>query len=331
MKNSEEMILDLLNRREEYIIKNSKLKKRLVLCTFSCAVVLTSVLMFPKVIKEPENEVKPYIENSTNMTFGTEISLFVPQTKSPGTDSFSEDELAHIEVIIDGDKSYTQMKTDEYKKAGIPEILSDSDFGEKLGNITELYPESSPISTPCSEEPSLKDCEVFSYAPACNDAILIVSGNNKCSLFIFNCFYEEGHSMKEILDIFAVTSAEEVRSIDYSAITNEASLASSVFEGKIKNPNEISSILSILNSIEPFKRASSLSGDPDWLNSAREEYKNSGKIIMIEAQIVLSDGLSINFTYEPYLGSGYIDGHYFLSEEENKTFCKIFSKEDFIL
>ena len=122
------------------------------------------------------------------------LSAFVStMTKDPDSDAYGDDELRHVDVILQGNRLYDQIPESEYASYGIDGTLQKSDFGESLGTITEIGPYSEAVlSTPCSQEPTLAGCEVFYYKPVGCEAMIIVRGNGHCSLFRFMCFTEEG-------------------------------------------------------------------------------------------------------------------------------------------
>ncbi len=255
------------------------------------------------------------------------ISLFEATPKASDEDSFGEDELRHIDVTLDGYKFYTQLKKSDYSKYGIKPYLKKSDFGKKLGVITEIDGDSKDLKTPCSQEPTLAGCEVYLYKPVDSEAVIIVKGNGHCSLFYFLTFAEEGHSYNENYEIFNVSSAGDIERIDYSVKKPDGAIIVTTEKGSITDKNDIKKFVNITKGLRPYIRESAVSGDPEWLNDAREEYKkNKENIVYIDASIVLKNGLSIPFDYEPNLGTGYVPEHFFLSEADNAVMSKLFKR-----
>ena len=54
--------------------------------------------------------------------------------------------------------------------------------------------------------------------------------------------------------------------------------------------------------------------------------KNNSEKAEIAISLVLKNGLTMHITYQPNLGTGYIPGHFFLSEEENAVMRKMFQE-----
>ncbi|MBR5513898.1 MAG: hypothetical protein IKV85_07945 [Ruminococcus sp.] len=250
-------------------------------------------------------------------------------TKDHDSDAYGEDELHHVDVILQGNRLYDQIPESEYAFYGINGTLQESDFGESLGTITEIGPHSEDVlSTPCSQEPTLAGCEVFYYKPVNCEAMIIVRGNGHCSLFRFMWFTEEGFSYADEYNVFHVLSANDIERIDYEIRKSDGALIITAYKGVIKETSSIQAFFDITTNLKPYVHESALSGDPDWMNEAREEYwqKNDDHHVDIETTIVLKNGLTMALTYQPNLGTGYISGHYFLSEADNEIMRKMFGQ-----
>lgn len=328
MKNSDEMVKSLFERREQYMAEQKR-KKKIVLITITslCCMCFAAVLGIR--IFQVRNNTVPQINTLPTETpqEKIQISLFDITPQEPTKDSFGIDELRHIDVILNGSKVYSQLEESDYTKYGIKSYLEESDFGDKIGTITETDNLSKALNTPCSQEPTLVGCEVFLYAPANCEALLIVKGRNNCSLFLFSCFSEQGHGYHEEYAIFNVVSSKDVARIDYCISKPDGGMFITTAEGSITDPSDLNAFINITKKLVPYVRESTLSGDPDWLNTAREEYNsNDENRISIEASVILKNGLSMPFSYEPNLGTGYVTGHYFLSEEDNAIMRKIFQE-----
>ena len=243
------------------------------------------------------------------------------------TDYYGEDELQHVDVILQGNRLYEQIPESEYTSYGIGKNLQKSDFGEFIGSITEIGPYSEDVlSTPCSQEPAIAGCEVFYYQPVNCDAVIIVRGKGHCSLFRFMNFTEEGFGYSDNYKVFNVLSADDIARIDYQIEKPDGTLIVKKSEGSITDISDIQSFFNITMALKPYIRENALSGDPEWLNEAREEYKQSGidNQVYVEASVILKNGLVMDFSYQPNLGTGYIPGHFFLSEEDNAVMRKMF-------
>ena len=254
------------------------------------------------------------------------ISPFISSPKDPDSDYFGEDELEHIDIILNGNRLYKQFSESEYKYYGIENTLKKSDFGEFIGTIKEIgsYSDSA-VSAPCSQEPTLNGCEVYFYKPVNCEAIIIVYGNDHCSLFRFSCFTKNGFSFADEYKVFNVSSSDDIERVDYTVRIPEGSLIVKTAEGNISAETEINSFFSITKKLKSYTH-NTLTGSPEWLNDAREKHKqlNENKQIYIEASVILKNGLSMSLSYQPNLGTGYIPGHFFLSESDNATMKKLF-------
>lgn len=255
------------------------------------------------------------------------LSAFASTVKDPNSDAYGDDELHHVDVILQGNRLYKQIPESEYASYGIGYTLQESDFGELLGTITEIGPYTEEVlSTPCSQEPNIAGCKVFLYQPVNCEAMIIVRGNGHCSLFNFVYFTEEGFSYADEYNVFRVLSANDIERIDYEIRKPDGALIVTTDEGRITDKSSIRAFFDITMNLKPYANESALSGDPDWLNVAREEYRQSSadNHVDVEASIILKNGLAMKISYQPNLGTGYISGHYFLSESDNAVMRKMF-------
>ncbi len=359
MKSSDEMVKSLFERRKQYISEQNKKRKNAVKITASLAACFT-VIVVAVIVVAPilsDNNIAPFVDNenitssvNTEKTTSSlksdfipsdpqnyttlnnekiQISLFETSQKDPDSDYFGEDELQHVDVILQGNRLYEQIPENEYSYYGIGKTLQKSDFGEFIGTITEIGPYSEDVlSTPCSQEPAIAGCEVFYYQPVNCDAVIIVRGNDHCSLFRFMNFTEEGFGYSDNYKVFNVLSAEDIARIDYQIEKPDGTLIVKKSQGSITDISDIQSFFNITMTLKPYIRENALSGDPEWLNEAREEYKQSSfdNQVYVEASVVLKNGLVMDFSYQPNLGTGYIPGHFFLSEEDNAVMIKMFQE-----
>ncbi len=367
MKNSDEMVKSLFERREQYITEQNKKKKKAMRITTSLAacfivIVMVAVAAVPTLLNDTNTTLpigngettvnsettKPFTDKATTTTPTKnedtqsvekdhpitdsgiiKISLFNALLKDPDTDFFGEDELHHIDVILKGNRLYEQIPESEYASYGIGKGLQKSDFGEFVGTIIEVGNSSeADASVPCSQEPTLAGCEVFFYKPVNCEAIIIVRGNEHCSLFRFKYFTEEGIGYSDEYKIFNVLTADDILRIDYRIEIPNGAIIATKKEGSITNSSELKAFFDITMGLKPYANASALSGDPKWMIEAREEYKklSNDEQIYIEASVVLKNGLSMPFSYQPNLGTGYVPGHLFLSEENNTIMRQMFQE-----
>ncbi len=332
MKNYDELTDGLLERRDHYVAEQKRKKRRALgittsLCCF-CTVALLSLGMWQDnvAVNGPQSE-----NNSNTVAVDGKnqiaISLFPASEKSSDTDAFGEDEHRHIDVILQGNRRYIQLEKSFFTNYGINNLtLSESDFGEKIGIITEIGPETSALSTPCSQEPNLSGCEVYRYSPVGSEAIIVVKGNGHCSLFAFEYFTEQGHSMNEKYAIYSVFSAVDIVSLNYDIIRYENTNIK-VKSGTITERADIRNFYEITKALTPYKNESNLSGDPAWMTEARAIYwaeDNIDNRYNVEITITLKNNISFKLAYTPNLGTGYFDGHKFLSAEQNQMLKDMF-------
>ncbi len=367
MKNSDEMVKSLFERREQYITEQNKKRKKAIKITTSLAacfivIVIVAVAAVPTLLNDINTTLpigsgettvnsettKPFTDNA-NTTFPIKnedtqsvekdhpitdsgkikISLFNSSPKDPDTDYFGEDELHHVDVILKGNRLYEQIPESEYTSYGIGKTLQKSDFGELVGTIIEVgHSSEADVSVPCSQEPTLAGCEVFFYKPVNCEAIIIVRGNEHCSLFHFKCFTEEGISYSDEYKIFNVLTADDILRIDYRIEIPNGAIIVTKKEGSITNYSDLKEFFDITMNLKPYSNASALSGDPEWMIEAREEYRklSADEQIYVEASIILKNGLSMTFSYQPNLGTGYVPGHLFLSKENNTIMRQMFQE-----
>ncbi len=316
MKSCEEMVSNLLERRECYELEKKRKKTamlRLTICLGGvCLIAFVCFLTGQdKALKENRQ--------GENGKYGIPVSSFEASLPDSDTDSFGADELEHIEVIIDENRIYTQLDESEYEKCGIGTELSESDFGESLGIITEIASWSEAVGTPCSQEPGLANCEVYYYAPANCEAAIIVKGNGHCSVFVFRGFSCEGHSIKEALTILGINSGDDISSVSFNVRNIVGETVKNVV---IDDADGKNSIYNIFTQLKPYTSDNSVQGTPGWLLAATESYDYS-TALFVEISIENNCRFSFITEYQPYLGSGYIDLHEMLSSEQNDVLMNL--------
>ena len=142
-------------------------------------------------VSNPESSSAPQ-DNSTPQSTESQSSNQTPDIPSvkgyykpfsatidPDVDSFSEDELHHIDIRTSFG-FYHQLTLDEYTSNGISSTVSTTDFGEFIGKIIEVNDYDYHGNAAESQEPTLAGAEVYYYAPKGNNkAFIIVKQNNK--------------------------------------------------------------------------------------------------------------------------------------------------------
>lgn len=234
----------------------------------------------------------------------------------------TEDHNAPIDLVLDSDRIYTQIKQEEYELYGIDStsLISD-DFGKKLGKISSIRDLSKAKDSPCSTDPAIKNCKVYSYAKIDSEAVVIVKGNDCCSVFVFSDFISEGHSLNEKFLIFSADSSQDILSLEYEATKTDGSSDQVVSSGETYYKNYINNFYNIASNLQPYENDSNLSGDPDWLTQARSEYKNP---VDVKITVKLKNGLFFVVDYYPNLATGFFEGHLPVTSADNDILKKVF-------
>lgn len=147
----------------------------------------------------------------------------------------------YVELYIDCERSYAQVPREEYALYGIDEeSLSKEDFGEKIGKIRIATGSSDPDVKIFSRDLALEDCKAYYYAPAQGEGLIIVKGNDCCSVFAFIGFIAGDHSLNDIFLVFDGNTAEDIESLSYS---------SSAATGETFYRNYIDSFYTIMQSV----------------------------------------------------------------------------------
>ena len=196
MKNYKEMADSVFGRSNE-IIKNNRIRKRKIMkiitvSTMSCCCV--AVLLVVGVLKNEqggffinlpnhtESEKNPPVSESQNGNSSYEntfpIKLFMPSSQDPNADSFAEDEAAHVDVVLNNSIVYRQLLPEEYEEYGFAEELEQTDFGERIGEVAEIYHDKENSAVVGSQDPVLKGCQAYYYAHTNKAAIIVKNEEN---------------------------------------------------------------------------------------------------------------------------------------------------------
>ncbi len=291
----------------------------------ACISLATCLLLIGGGRKTPPNDEtlsEPAVSTENGM-----LSPFAATPPSDGEDWFAEDELRHVEIILQGNMVYTQLGEAECRTFVKDGRLDTTAYGEKLGTVKEIGAWDKADTGPCSQEPNLRGCDVFWYAPIDCQGLIIVEGNGHCNLFEFCGFSEEGHSIAEVLDVKGAHGAEDIEILSYNIQVPTGTLTEVQKVSVVTASEEIAAVTEIITKLKPYVRESNLSGDPEWLCEAREEYKKLDKEqqTIINVKLLLKNGLWLGFDYQPNLGSGFIYGNHFLSEEDSDILKAIFN------
>lgn len=114
----------------------------------------------------------------------------------PDSDGYGTDSLNSAEVIVLGSR-YIQLEISEYEKYNISDTVSESDFGEFIGTVSEI----SDCPIVC-ENPCLSGADVYYYAPDDSSSVIIVKKAEQCSIFVLQdttAAFDEINPVSEVL------------------------------------------------------------------------------------------------------------------------------------
>lgn len=274
-------------------------------------VILFAIQNYPQV-----KENQPVI----NDNYEIDVSLFTPSAKDPDLDFTKDPQYTpHIDVIINGNQIYTQISIDKLKELGFKPTLHSSDFGEYIGTVSITNSYKSPTQSPCSTDIVLANSNVYYYAPINCQSMIIVQSDTLCSVFAFDGFIDDGHNMSELYSIFGVKTSKDIESIEF--FIKENSKQDFINHSTLTSEKDIKTFFLITNSLIGYKNENPHLGTPDWLDDALRNYDER---LYIDITVKLYNGLSFEIQYQPNLGTGYIDGYFFLTKEQNVKLKEIF-------
>ena len=247
-------------------------------------------------------------------------------TVDPYSDAYGEDELHLVSVIISG-RYYYQLDTSEHPAHNISAVVSDSDFGEYVGRITELCEhDDSSKYTVSSQEPNLSGADVYYYAPADSSAVIIVKKGEQCSIFVFNGMTtatDENSAFAETFKVYGAYSADDIESISFTITVPNGAVYEVAQAGTITDRNRIASIVDVLYQLKAENTSDSASATPQWVIDAWEACRADPSAYTMEDitfDIVFKNGTVLkDIIYQPFIGNGYIAGMQELTPEQNIT------------
>ncbi len=333
-RTNEEIRNEILKRKKELDSHSSKQKK--VIC-FSALAVMCCIISVAAVIKNGQYQL-PTASTTAKTTPATTaaqqqplqntiaVSLFEKTEKNPEADSFSQEELHHVDVVLNGDLTFRQLLPDEYSKYGFELTLTQSDFGEYLGKIVETS-KNDPNIKIGSQEPSLKNSEVY-YHSAKGKTALIAKNNQHCSIFVLTGISK---SLAETYSIYGIESENDIAYLTYYIYGLVDDDYSQIETAKITDRNKIKSFYGITKSLTPYEVSDGISATPDWLNEAWDEYKKNPEKYNredITVNIHLNNGMILeNISYQPYLATGFVENMEPLTPEQNTALRSILTPD----
>ena len=247
-------------------------------------------------------------------------------TVVPDSDAYGDDELHIVSVVISG-RYYYQLDTSEHPAHNISAVISDSDFGEYVGSITELYEYDDPSGyTVSSKEPELSGADVYYYAPADSSAVIIVKKGEQCSIFVFNgmaAASNESSAFAETFKAYGAYSADDIDRISFTITVPNGAVYEVAQEGTITDRSRINSIADILYQLKAENTSDSASATPQWVIDAWEACRADPDAYTMEDiafDIIFRNGTVLkDIIYQPFIGSGYIAGMQELTPEQNNA------------
>lgn len=251
-----------------------------------------------------------------------DIRLFKASGQNPDFDSFAEDELQHIDVVLNGSMVYRQLPAEQYAEYGFGDRLEKSDFGEYIGTVTETsdYDISVKIG---SQEPALKGSSVYYYGSS-NKSALIVQKNEYCSIFVFDQYANQKKtpSLKETYILYGAYSADDIAYLSYTIQGMDGNQYVETERGIVRDRNKIEGFYKITSALVPYETNDPIAMTPDWLVKAQENYNehpDNFKREDFNINIYFNNGTVLkNISYKPYIASGCVDQMEQLTPEQNK-------------
>ncbi len=312
MKNCDEMVNSLLERREKYNVEKKRKQKTLfraavVLCCLCVVVALGFGLLYGG---------RPAEKSSEAADGKTPIVLFTAAKKDPDSDAFSEDELHHVDVVLNGSMVYRQLLLGEYQSYGFETELLKEDFGEYLGTVTEITGVGQNIEIG-AKEPTLAGSDVYYYAKTAKAALVVKKGDN-CGLFVMESL---AGSFKDTYALHGAESAADIACLTYTIYGMDGTEYKQIESGTITAAEKLESFFEITSSLVPYEVNDGHSVTPQWYNDAWEAYRQNPEAFNREdigIDIHFKNGtVCRNLSYQPYLTTGCISGMEPLTEAQN--------------
>lgn len=253
-------------------------------------------------------------------------------TIDPNADGYGEEELPIVCIIVSGNYYY-QLDSSEHPAHNISSAIKNSDFGDYIGKITELFEYDNPAKYPVSsKEPKLSGVDVYYYAPAESHAVIIAKKGQQCSIFVFNGMASEFDSSSIFADTFKLygaSSAEDIDNIAFSIAVPNGSIIEISARGTITDREKINAITDVLFQLKSEEKNDALSGSPEWLNDAWNAYRANPDAFVREDimfDITFKNGTVLkDIIYQPYLSNGYVASMQELTPEENAKLKEAFN------
>lgn len=247
-------------------------------------------------------------------------------TVDPYSDAYGDDELHIVSIVISG-RYYYQLDTSEHPAYNISTVVSDSDFGEYVGRITELNEYDDPSRyTVSSQEPNLSGATVYYYAPADSSAVIIVKKGQQCSIFVFNgmtAASDNGSAFAETFKVYGAYSADDIDNITFTIAASNGAVYEVTQAGTITDRSRINSIVDILYQLKTENTTDSASATPQWIVDAWEACRANPSAYTkedITFDIVFKNGTVLkDIFYQPFIGNGYVAGMQELTPEQNNA------------
>lgn len=273
-----------------------------------------------KTQEPPATETQPEKSNAQS----NRIQLFKATAKDPDTDAFGEDQVHSVNFVYEG-RLYRQIEKSKYTDLSLKQQLSGSNYGKQLGVIQEVSAYLNVSENGCfAQDPVLAGAKVYAYAPLKGKAVMIVEGEHGCSLFLFDDFVDGNHlrSFSEYFAVYGVSGASDIQLVAYTVDSESAGNLVQLREDKVMDSSAISRIYNLLVALKPYSIKNPSAPTPEWLNDAWESYKTNPQKALENYTIHLrfKNGLALkDISYQPFLGTGYVENMEMLSEAQNRT------------
>lgn len=246
----------------------------------------------------------------------------------PDFDAYGEDELHEVRLTVNGVR-YDQLKDADYERYGISGEIPDLSFGEFVGTVVESFPDQELDEGVSSPEPTLTGAEVYRYAPAHGQAVLIAKKDDCCSMFEISHWGSK--TFREACAFFGEEPTDAgIESISYTVSVPDKDVYRVVTDKTIDDKETIDAICNVLLQLTPEETPSDETAPtPQWFIDAMQAYKEHPE--EYDAEDILftvhfrNGTVMRDILYKPFIGNGYLDNMKELTREQNAALRALFA------
>lgn len=246
----------------------------------------------------------------------------------PDSDAYGEDELHEVRLTVNGVR-YDQLKDADYERYGISGEIPDLSFGEFVGTVIESFPNQEYDEGVVSPEPSLTGAEVYRYAPANSQAVVIAKKDGNCSMFEVSR-WGANRTFREACAFFGGERTDSgIASISYTVSVPGKDVYRVTTDKVITEYEKIDAICNVLMQLTPEEMPSDETAPtPQWFIDAMQAYKEHPEEYNAEDilfTVHFRNGTVMrDILYKPFIGNGYLDNMKELTSEQNAALRSLF-------